>query len=186
LSSIVTHLGRVVTQLESRHGFRQLFIVAHSMGGLLGRGFIFEHEEANDDELTPLFVSISTPWGGHQAAQKGVDRAPAVVDSWRDMAPDSAFQREILYDDPDSKRHPRRLPAHVSHHLLFGYKRNARSLGASSDEVITIASQLLPAAQGGAEEVFGIDATHAGILKAPAAADKLNEILGRAARRRQR
>jgi hypothetical protein len=102
------------------------------------------------------------------------------------MAPDSAFQRELLYADPDSKRHPRPLPGHVSHHLLFGYKRDAGSQGASSDDVITVASQLHPAAQGGAKEVFGIDATHAGILKAPAAADKLNEILGRAARRRQR
>ncbi|MBW2287935.1 MAG: hypothetical protein JRG80_14050 [Deltaproteobacteria bacterium] len=185
LGPMVTHLEQVVTQLKAKHGFRRLFIVAHSMGGLLSRGFLFANEEANDDPLTPLFVSISTPWGGHAAAQTGVDRAPVVVDSWRDMAPDSAFQRELYYRDPDSKENLRRLPSHVSHHILFGYKRDAASLGASSDEVITIASQLLPEVQDGATEVFGIDATHSGILKAPATADKLNEILEKAAVRRR-
>jgi pimeloyl-ACP methyl ester carboxylesterase len=185
LGRIVIHLEQVVTQLKAQHGFQRLFIVAHSMGGLLSRGFIFANEEANADPLTPLFVSISTPWGGHAAAQAGVDRAPAVVDSWRDMAPDSAFQRELYYRDPDSKEQPRRLPGHVSHHILFGYKRDEASLGASSDGVITIASQLLPAAQDGVEEIYGIDATHAGILKAPATAEKLNEILEVAASQRR-
>jgi pimeloyl-ACP methyl ester carboxylesterase len=181
LRSIVNHLEQVVTQLKAQLGFRRLFVVAHSMGGLLGRGLIFANEEANDDELMPLFVSLSTPWGGHEAAQAGVENAPVVVDSWRDMAPDSAFQRDLIYEDPDSREHIRRLPGHVSHHLLFGYKRNEASLGASSDEVITIVSQLHPAVQGAAEEVFGIDATHTGILKSAATARKLNGILESAA-----
>jgi pimeloyl-ACP methyl ester carboxylesterase len=185
LGPVVTHLEQVVTQLKAQLGFRRLFVVAHSMGGLLGRGLIFANEEANGDELMPLFVSLSTPWGGHEAAQAGVENAPVVVDSWRDMAPDSAFQRELIYQDPDSREHIRRLPEHVSHHLLFGYKRNEASLGASSDEVITIASQLLPAVQGAAEGVFGIDATHTGILKSAATARKLNEILENAASGRQ-
>jgi pimeloyl-ACP methyl ester carboxylesterase len=185
LESIVIHLDQVVTQLESQLGFPRLFVVAHSMGGLVAGGLLFSHEEANADELMPLLVSISAPWGGHEAAQAGVDKAPAVVDSWRDMAPDSAFQRELLYDDPDSKQHPKHLPDHVRHHLLFGYRRDGASLGASSDQVIEIASQLHPAAQGRAHEVFGIDATHSGILKAAATADKLNEVLRNAASRRR-
>lgn len=186
LGGIVTHLEQVVTQLRTTHGFRRLFIVAHSMGGLIARGFLFANAEVNEDQLVTQFVSISTPWGGHEAAQKGVDRAPAVVDSWRDMAPDSAFQRDLFYRDPDSKKRLRRLPGHVSHHLLFGYKRNTASLGASSDNVITIASQLLAVAQDDADEVFGIDATHAGVLESPTTSRKLNEILEDAANGRRR
>jgi len=185
LDRIVIHLEQVVMQLESKYGFRRLFVVAHSMGGLLGRALIFARENSSGDELIPLFVSISTPWGGNSAAQSGVERAPVVVDSWRDMAPDSDFQRGLLYDDPDAKLHPKRFPDHVSHHLLFGYKRNEGSLGASSDGVISVASQLLPAAQLGADEVFGIDASHVGILSASATAEKLNEILANAPKKRR-
>jgi pimeloyl-ACP methyl ester carboxylesterase len=182
LQKVVGHANQVLMSLHARHRFRRMFVVAHSMGGLVGRGLILEHEEGDGEEIIPLFVSISAPWGGHEAAQAGVDRAPAVVEAWRDMAPDSAFQRDLLYEDPEAKTRPRQLPDHVTHHLLFGYQRDAGSLGVSSDSVITIGSQLLPTAQDQAVEVYGIDATHAGILRNPATAERLNRILDGASR----
>ena len=62
---------------------------------------------------------MSTPWDGHAAAQRGVDRAPVVAPSWYDMAPGAPFVRALL--DPA-------LPPTLGHDLLFSYAGGSRRM----------------------------------------------------------
>jgi len=177
LDHVSAHLSSLVVRLRVRHDFDDLYVVAHSMGGLVARSFILKHYESTQAEYVSRFVSISTPWNGHQSAQRGVDRSPVVVSSWRDVAPDSAFINEMFYENPETWEQPRPLPGHLDFHLLFGFKRSSRSLGRSSDGVVTVASQLRPGAQRQADTVRGFDQDHAGILRAADTAGWLNQLL---------
>jgi pimeloyl-ACP methyl ester carboxylesterase len=181
LGRIVEHLEQTVATLQARHRVDRIFVVAHSMGGLVSRGLILEHAAADSDRLFPVFVSLSTPWGGDEAAAVGVERAPAVVPSWRDMAPGSPFLRGLFYDDPDTQHQRRELPKQLDHYLLFGFRRDASAPGESSDGVVAVVRQLHPEAQADAHSIRGFDATHTGILRLPEASDELNRILAVAA-----
>jgi pimeloyl-ACP methyl ester carboxylesterase len=183
LPEIAAHLSQVVVELQAQHDFERLFVVGHSMGGLVSRGFLLYHDEVTEEEYLPLFVSISTPWGGQAAAQTGIDHSPAVVYSWIDVAPGSEYLRRIFFRDPETLEQRLRLPDHMSYHLIFGFQRNARLPGESSDKVITLASQLRLEAQEEAGTVFGVDASHVGILSRPETIKRLNAILENAADR---
>jgi len=197
LPKVATHLSQLVVQLQAQHDFEQLFVVAHSMGGLVARGFLLYHDEVTEEEYLPLFVSISTPWSGHAAAQTGIDHAPAVVYSWIDVAPGSEYLRRIFFWDPETLEQRRRLPDHLSYHLIFGFKRKAMLPGESGDQVVTVASQLrleaqdeadtilgLNAAQDEADTILGLNANHTEILSRPETIEQLNAILESAADRR--
>jgi pimeloyl-ACP methyl ester carboxylesterase len=145
--------------LQRRYHFDRLYLAAHSMGGLVGRSFL-----ANYGDQFPaikLFVSLSAPWGGDPMADQGVAHSPAVIPSWRDVRAGGRFVRH-LFDKP--------LPADLDYYLFFGHGgRYSLLRQASSDGVITLDSQLRPAAQAEARRVFGYGADHAGILSSPAA-----------------
>jgi hypothetical protein len=125
-------------------------------------------------------VTIATPWGGHAAAQSGVDRSPVVVYSWNDVAPKSDFLRHLFWaDEVGGPR--RRLPDHTAYHLLFGYDNGGD--GPSGDKTVTVASQLRSEAEDEATSWKGFDADHTGILRDPETARYLNALLESAARR---
>jgi pimeloyl-ACP methyl ester carboxylesterase len=181
LSLCAEHLSQMMDKLRLRYGVKRLVVVAHSMGGLVVRGFILRYLEAAPQSAIPLFVTLATPWGGHQSAARGVRYAPAVVRSWYDMAPDSRYLREIFYQDPDTLQRQRTFPRSLAHHLLFAFSRNSASFGASDDRVVTVASQLRAEAQREASRLYGFDLTHTSMLEAPEVAHVLNEILASAA-----
>ncbi len=169
LDGIANHLDETMAKLEVRHGVSRLAVVAHSMGGLVSRGYLLRAAENRRPVSIPLYVTISTPWGGHKGAETGVKRAPVVVRVWRDMAPGSEYQRAI---------YAQALAAGTSHHLVFTYNRNSKSFGESGDHSVTVASQLLPQAQGGAVRLYGFDDTHVGVLRDPEVSALLNRLLG--------
>ena len=158
------HLETTLLQLEVRHRVPQLCVVAHSMGGLVARQFLLRRAERGSGASVPAFITIATPWAGHAAAQKGVDRAPAVVPAWHDMAPGSEFLQKLY-----------RRNTGAAHHLLFAY-RGERAAEAN-DGVVTVASQLRAEAQEEAVRVHGIDDTHVGILRNPQAMLLVNRSL---------
>jgi pimeloyl-ACP methyl ester carboxylesterase len=170
LGSIADHLQQTLLQMHVRYRLRSLIVVAHSMGGLVSRGFLLKQEDSGSSLAIPLFISLSTPWGGHDAAQKGVKYAPTVVRSWYDMAPRSEYLQSLFQSG-------RRLPAATRHHLLFSYRKSSNSFGESSDGVVTLASELRAEAQRQAFTIRGFDATHTGILEDPAAVDLINDVL---------
>lgn len=178
LDYVADVLNQLVTQQQARLGFRRLLVVAHSMGGLVARAFVLKHHASSTHADMPLFVSLSSPWGGHAGAELGVKHAPAVVRSWYDMAPDSPFLRSIFFqgEGPDAPR--RGLPDSLRHHLLFGFTASE-----SGDGVVSLASQLRPEAQDDATRLHGFTTTHTGILKMPEVSQRLNRLLDEARER---
>jgi pimeloyl-ACP methyl ester carboxylesterase len=168
-------IARWMQVLRARCDFDRLVVVAHSMGGLVARAFI---ERAAGGSMPAIgtidtFVSMSTPWGGHSAAALGVERAPAVVPAWRDLAPGSPFL-DALLGTP--------LPRDLRFYLFFGFggeRGSSRFLPGANDGVVTVASELDPRAQSAAIRMFGYNETHRGILNNAAVATQLRALLER-------
>jgi pimeloyl-ACP methyl ester carboxylesterase len=177
LDRVSAGLTQLLLQLRAMHGFDRMHVVAHSMGGLVSRDFILRLYDTTGDSIVRAFVSLSTPWSGHGAAAKGVERLPIVVYSWIDIAPRSTFLEQLFYSNTGLQKRRRLLPEPVSFHLLFGFRRNRLLPGASGDKVVTVASELRPEAQQEADSVYGFDTDHAGILRLPETAEMLNAIL---------
>jgi pimeloyl-ACP methyl ester carboxylesterase len=161
-------LGRWLQALEVEYGFHRIGVVAHSMGGLVARAYLNHDPDglgATIDSLT--FVSIATPWQGHEAAARGVSRAPVVAPSWFDMAPNSPFLTWLL-DTP--------LPRYAAYDLYFAYGGSRRSRIAN-DGVVTVAAQLDLRAQQRARLVVGFDDQHRAVLDDPTVGDYLQRSL---------
>jgi len=173
LATTAAAMGQWLQSLEATHHSRLPIVVAHSMGGLLAREMLNQQRGGGlDDFLEPIaFVTISTPWLGHSAAALGVAQAPVVAPSWHDLAPGSPFLAALL-------REP--LPAGVTFSLLFTYGGGSRLIRGPDDGVVTLASQLAPAAQQQAAHMMGFEAGHRAVLSNPAVADELNRILAAA------
>jgi pimeloyl-ACP methyl ester carboxylesterase len=180
LDSVVRALSQVAVSLRVQYHFPRLFVVAHSMGGLVSRGFLLQQEAAIRRGEIPLFVSLATPWLGQPSAASGVAHAPTVVRSWYAMAPNSAFQRALFFRDPDTMKKRRPLPEGVVHHLFFGFHRDESWPGESGDSTIALVSQLRAEAQADAVRLYGHDDTHTGILEDPLVSAQLNAILAAA------
>ncbi len=171
LDRIADGIARWMPVLYARCPFERLIVVAHSMGGLVARAFI---ERASNGHMSAIgqidtFVSISTPWGGHAAAALGVERAPAVVPAWRDLAPGSPFLQTLLATP---------LPTDLRYYLLFSFKgESSRFVPGANDGVVTVASELDPRAQSAAIRIFGYDETHRSILNNDAVATQLRALL---------
>lgn len=181
LDSVARHLDQTMKKLHRRFGFDKVIVIAHSMGGLVARDFVFHHYDSRGADI-PLFVTLATPWNGHSAAQIGVDRAPAVVRSWLDMAPGSPFLEQLFRRDVDGAEERRTLPDGVDYRLIFAFRRNSASFGVSSDQVVSVASQMRWEAQEDARRVYGFDETHAGILDSEPVAALVNDLLAEADR----
>lgn len=155
--------------LQARHGFRRLHLVAHSTGGLVARTFLARH--GTGFPYVKLFVSISTPWGGESLAALGVHGLPASVPVWHDLQPGSRFMLTLF---------ERKLPPGTEYYLLFGHRRGGAAFRPNNDGTVTLASQLAPAAQAEARMVFGYDETHDSILYAAPVRAQLNALLAAA------
>jgi pimeloyl-ACP methyl ester carboxylesterase len=164
-------LDRWMQRLYALHRFPRLVVVAHSMGGLVARDFLNEtlrEPVGGVADALCLFVTISTPWNGQDAAAFGVEHAPAVAPSWHDLVPGNPFLETLL---------AQALPERIPHHLFFGFGGGSRLYDEANDGVVTVASELAPLAQRGARRLYGFDASHTGILRSPEVAAQLNEIL---------
>ena len=170
LSMTVVALDRWMQYLYVQYQYPRLAVVAHSMGGLVARAFVNRVIAADDGRAAGmrLFLTISTPWEGHAAAQSGVDRAPVVAPSWYDMAPGSPFQRALLDTE---------LPTTLPYDLFFSYAGGSRRMREANDGTVTVASQLNPRMQSYARRVHGFNATHTSILESVEVAAFLNQEL---------
>ncbi len=143
--------------LRERYGFRQCDVVAHSMGGLVSRAAIDDTVQLAGFDFIPKFVSISTPWGGHQAAESGIRRLKKPVPSWLDVAPESEFLAR-LYATP--------LPAGTRHLLIYGSKQGGPFwLKGENDGVVTVASETDPRVKQGATRIEHLPYGHVEILE---------------------
>ncbi|MRR17141.1 MAG: hypothetical protein EG826_11860 [Deltaproteobacteria bacterium] len=145
-----------IYELHRKFEFESLYIVAHSMGGLVSRSAIIENNAFTDS--IKLFVSISTPWGGEARAKTGVETSPAVIPSWKDMDPNSEFIKRIFATKID--------PA-IRYYLFFGHKGGGSLFRQNNDNTVTLESMLDSRAQADALKVTGLNEDHVSILSSP-------------------
>lgn len=182
LANIAEHLNQLMRKLQHIHGFKRFYVVAHSMGGLVSRGFILNHYDTSRAAEIPLYITIATPWGGHKFAETGVKYFPTAVRVWYDMVPGSDYIRRIFFKDPETLRSRRALPSNMAHHLLFTFSRDSSKTGESDDHSVTVASQLYPPAQEDARRLYGFDLTHTGVLMDERVSQLVNDLLARGGR----
>ncbi len=161
--------------LRLKHRFDTLYIVAHSMGGLVVRSLLLDH-----GQMVPgvkLFVSLSTPWGGEPTAAMGVKYAPAVIPSWIDMQPQGAYMQSLF---------ARRLPGETDYYLLFGFRGGSNLWRPNNDGAVILASVLRSPAQAEAKQVYGFDEDHVSILSSARVRSRFEAILDSAGSERDR
>ncbi len=162
-------LKGLVDGLQRQYHFGNLFVTAHSMGGLVARSFVLQTGEDGTSRYVKLLVSFATPYDGHEAAAKGIKYMPVEVPSWFDIQPGSDFLKSL--------HHP--LPAGVPFYLFFGFDSHGFSLVMpySSDSVVSVKSQLASFAQEEAIRIFGYDLDHEKILVNEAVLNRYVSIL---------
>jgi pimeloyl-ACP methyl ester carboxylesterase len=168
LEKISTSLNIMVMELHQLHRFDKLYVVAHSMGGLVARRFILQNIDDHQQDYIRLFISISTPWNGHRMAEKGVEQAPTVVPSWYDVVPGSPFIESIF---------ARKLPDTLPYYLMFSHKGDSSMFMENNDGSVELASELDYRAQAEAERIFGYNESHVGILSSKRVLDTINLLL---------
>jgi pimeloyl-ACP methyl ester carboxylesterase len=149
-------LANSLLLLKQRYGFEHLDVVAHSMGGLVSRGAIQRAAILAKTNFVTRFISISTPWDGHELAQRGVKHMNYPVPSWQDMVSGSPYLKDIL---------SKPLPAGTRYDLIFSYKSSGGfGLPNENDGVVSVQSQLVPQVQDEAASVLGLYEDHKAIL----------------------
>jgi pimeloyl-ACP methyl ester carboxylesterase len=168
LPAVVDALDDMMAELRDRYAFRDVVVVAHSMGGLVARKAVAAGAGRWAEDVR-LLVTIATPWGGVDAARTGLVDSPVVVPSWVDVSPDSPFLRAL-------RRTP--LPAGARSALFFGYQRGRSLLSQeSSDRTVSLRSVLEPEAQAEAAVVRGFDEDHDSILTSDAVVAELRRLM---------
>lgn len=57
------YLTLAISQLQDRYGFKQIFIAAHSMGGLIARSYIKKYTEKHPDLSASIHYTINNGFG---------------------------------------------------------------------------------------------------------------------------
>jgi pimeloyl-ACP methyl ester carboxylesterase len=159
-------LVKGLVELYAKHKFRKLVIVAHSMGGLLSRAAINKIATEYPDNPIVLFITLSTPWDGVDAAAIGVEYSPMVIPCWVDVAPNSPFL-QTLFERP--------LPKAISFYLLFGVVG-----GNGTDGAVPLTSEISLRAQADAVRIYGYPETHTSILRSDPVILRVNTLLQKA------
>jgi len=167
LQKLGKYLDSLLVQLQNKLHFKKISIVAHSMGGLVSKSII-NNQIKSANLMVDSFISISTPWGGHKAANFGVKYTPIVIPVWTDMAQGSDFLKDIYQVE---------LPMNFRHYLVFGFKGKSLTAEGNSDGVISINSQLRLIVQDKASIVKGYNENHTSILKNKNMSNFVNKIL---------
>lgn len=160
-------LRGLLADLERKHRFGALVVVAHSMGGLVARGYLNGAQPDSDAVSRRLLITISSPWQGQAWAQSGARFMPGGPQSWIDLSPESDFLVSV------------RVPLRqVPQYVFFGFRSGASLLATgSSDGRISLASQMPTWIQDQAARCWGYDADHTGILAHPAALAQFKVLL---------
>lgn len=172
LSLVGRKASEGITKLKLRYKFDELYVVAHSVGGLVARSMINYNLAQSRDSNVVKFIAVSTPWSGHVAARAGAENAPVVAPSWYDLVPNSSFIKSLTKEP---------LPEQIDFSLLFSHRATRLIDNAihksNSDGSVTIRSQLPLNLQKQANFVMGFDESHKTVLKSKAMIKVLNELL---------
>ncbi|GIC77503.1 alpha/beta hydrolase [Moritella sp. F3] len=163
LDLVSDYLLEALQQLSHQYQFKQLGIIAHSMGGLMIRSYVMKKQQSAAPYDVKFVVTVNSPLYGMESAAKGVKNSPIVLQAWIDVARDSAYVKRV---------HSWPWPDTIPYHLVFSYLP-----GEDGDGVVPLNSQLSQSLQREATQIHGFEAQHADILKQPIFMEKLNDIL---------
>ena len=155
LDIVSDYLVSSTIHLQNRYGFDRFALVSHSMGGLVARSFVKKYVEKHpkrSDNLLFVFT-INSPLSGMPSAASGVNYSPFVVQSWRDVAPDSNFLTNL---------NSWTWPANIPCYLIFSFEKGA------DDGVVPLQRQLPLKLQMEAAHVYGFNDSHESTLSDPA------------------
>jgi pimeloyl-ACP methyl ester carboxylesterase len=152
LDMISDYLLEAVTRLQNKHGFTKLYVIAHSMGGLVTRSFVKKYVQYDPSNLKRLrlVMTINSPMAGMPAATTGVKHSPVVIPSWRDVEPASEFLSDI---------HTWHWPHQIPYHLVASFTE-----GESGDGVVPLDSQLPLKLQAESTRLYVFYDDHVGTL----------------------
>jgi pimeloyl-ACP methyl ester carboxylesterase len=154
---------------EGRSADLRIAVVAHSMGGLVGRRAVNELCKSGKPPYLRLYASFDTPYGGVESAAGAVKRGTELVPSWVDVAAGSPFLTR-LYETP--------LPKDLPFHVFFGWGESGKNgPSPAGDGTIALPSQLDPRVQVAATRMMGYGNTHVGILSDSNALKELSRVL---------
>ncbi len=166
IQSMSNLLSWKLGNLQIKYNFDQLYITAHSMGGLVARSLIMDY-----GSLIPyvkLFVSLATPWGGVRMAEHGVKQSPAVIPCWIDMQPESAFIQSL---------YRKKMPETVSFYMFYGHRGSRNPFRSNNDGTIALSSLLDSRPQLEAKMNYAFNEDHASIIYSKAVLDQYNAII---------
>jgi pimeloyl-ACP methyl ester carboxylesterase len=166
IKSMSNLLSWKLGNLQIKYHFDQLYITAHSMGGLVARSLIMDY--GSSIPYINLFVSLATPWGGVRMAEHGVKQSPAVIPSWIDMQPESAFIQSIYRTN---------MPETVNFYMFYGHRGNRNPFRSNNDGTIALSSLLDSRPQAEAEMNYAFNEDHASIIYSKAVLDQYNAII---------
>lgn len=161
-------LGEVLKYFTKEYGIKRIYIIAHSIGGLIARSYMVNNISQRQANLVKLFISISTPWKGHPAAATGVRNSPVVIPAWLDIQPNSEFLASLFHIN---------LGSRLNYYLLFSFDNEESAFALDNDGAVTLRSELDFRAQSEAKKVYGFDDSHRKILHDDAVIGLVNEIL---------
>jgi pimeloyl-ACP methyl ester carboxylesterase len=155
-----------LANLQVKYNFRELYITAHSMGGLVARSFLMDF--GTEFPYVKLFVSLATPWGGDRMAEYGVKQSPAVIPCWIDMQPGGDFIRSLYRE---------KLPDTISFYMFYGYRGSRNPFRSNNDGTITLSSLLDSRPQAEAQMNYAFNEDHASIIYSQEAVGQYNTLL---------
>ncbi|MGE5415129.1 MAG: hypothetical protein ACM3NW_13195, partial [Syntrophomonadaceae bacterium] len=160
-------VSRVAAERPSKD--QHIVIVAHSMGGLVGRRAVNQLCRNGRPGYLRLYASFDTPYGGVESAAGAVKRGTELVPSWIDVAAGSPFLTH-LYETP--------IPKDLPFHVFFGWgEAGDHGPAPAGDGTIALPSQLDPRVQAAATRMMGYGSTHVGVLRNPDALKELSRVL---------
>lgn len=157
LSMIANGLHQMMDALDRMYAFERVYIVAHSMGGLVARGFVNEYTAAGYGDYLRLMVTIATPFAGHAGARLFPGEDPPT-------------------DAPLGSGEPLSESAAVAQPSASGVLHLSwRDMkpGPPGDGVVTLSSQLREEAQREAQSQRGFALDHDAVLESPALSEHL-------------
>lgn len=163
LDMVSDYLVKAMNTLEVRYRFKDFYVVAHSMGGVVARSFIKKYYSQNHSANIKFFMTINSPLMGMDSAISGVNWSPIVMPVWRDIASNSIFIKDL---------HEWTMPKEIPYHLVY-----SQIPGKEGDGVVPMKSQLTPKLKKEAVEIHGFNSTHAGLLKEEQFVTFFNQIL---------
>lgn len=168
ISNAGSALNIIVNELHMKYKFNSMFVVAHSMGGLVANEFIKRNISQTENNYIKLFISISTPWAGDKDAM-WAKLAPAVIPCWKDLTPQCEFIKKLSSKDLGS----------IPYYMFFSYHGDRKPFRRNNDDVVYLASQLKLDMQKKAIKLYGFDLNHNQILSNQIVIDTCNAIFAK-------